>query len=68
MIKSEFKGEFDMDSREFNVKIAKNMIKECERYLAKIEWNDKFSACDIDKVISNCMDDLRDAVAEWENK
>ena len=57
-----------MDSRQFNVEVAKDMIKECEKYLAKIEWNDRFSAWDIDKAISNCIDDLKDAVAEYENQ
>lgn len=57
-----------MDSRKFNVEVAKDMIKECERHLAKIEWNDRFSAWDIDKVISDCIYDLKDAVANYENK
>lgn len=57
-----------MDSRQFNVEVAKDMIKECEKYLAKIEWNDRFSAWDIDEAISNCIDNLKDAVANYENR
>ena len=57
-----------MDSRQFNVEVAKDMIKECEKYLAKIEWNDRFSAWDIDEAISNCIDNLKDAVASYENR
>ena len=57
-----------MDSREFNVEIAKNMIDECKKSLAKIEWNDKHSAWDIDKVRSNCMDDLCELVTLYKDK
>lgn len=54
-----------MDSREFNVEVAKDMIKECEKHLAKIEYNDRFSASNIDEAISNCMDELKDIVCTY---
>ena len=42
-----------------------DMIKECEKHLAKIEYNDRFSASNIDEAISNCMDELKDIVCTY---
>ncbi len=50
----------ELSSKGFNIKVAKEFIGECESYLAKIEYGNEYEiAPEIDKIITNCMEQLQ---------